>query len=598
MKTLFRLGLLLASLIALAMPARGQDAYNTPAWHAWMHEANTSEDPRMQEAYGIVASWSNQPGIYGLWDYFHAVMLEDDQPAAAAAKYAEAIETSNSFMTYGPGGNYTHQSQWWAILNGRLQSRLTAAQSAAWRDAQIARCKDAMGWGQWGPVTRLGDSDMVEGAWGMIFTTDVIMGTDFYTLNSANATDGTDWVGCSWKEMDALVAKLCRNAKRGGENWEGTQYGLGTAREIAFTVGVVGINHPRLHPDIREYVLAAGANQPWVLTPGLQDKVFWGDNEGHRSLHGHYRGPLLDVLASVTGDPTGDLLAMSKRIYVPDSASWIAYHHSILTTDPRSRPLVPVVNEPVGFLDTGVGLSVHRGPSRLVQSYAPVPMSGDANEYIDHQMAQWNARWWQGGSWLLDSIMSYMPWSRCHNGSECYGFQPPYGVKVNYSRETATGFEAEYEAAEPPVLPGWDPASPFIRKWTRNTTLADGRMVFRDRIDATDPGTMPKMDRRGAGAESLYAARIAPVAQFFHAPPGRAVTAIPNGFTWQNAAGVEMKLLTNATVRSTATAVHEVNVGTYMEESELGGTIMQLGAEWDVTTVVGLASDTLSLIHI
>jgi hypothetical protein len=309
--------------------------------------------------------------------------------------------------------------------------------------------------------------------------------------------------------------------------------------------------------------------------------VQWGDEEHPHALSAYYRAPLYHVLYGLGFDPSGHLLHLAKVIQQRvDSAFWIAHQHSLLTFDPSLLPVEPQVVSPLGLRQSANGLVLYRTATDLVQVFCPVPVN------VDHQMVQWDVRWYSNGAWRLDHPIGYMPTSRTLNGSECYGFTPPItGVTAS---QTPGGFVVGMHAQHPSVLPGWDPPPPFVHDWQRFLTFQDGKLTVRDLIDADHP---TRLDRLYGGQET-FDARIAPLAQFWHAPPGSAVTATPGGFTWQDRSGRQVELMTDAPIRSLANAEFGVNIGTYMEPTEAGGTIIQLGAESEIISSLCLSQVT------
>jgi hypothetical protein len=581
--------LLTLALCLIALPAWGQDALDTPEFRQrlrglnnsshWADKSWAADIMRLSAANGPEVSESTP--WFWRWDYFAAVMLEDDDEATSEAKYQEAIATADAWMRAAPVGYYAHGPQFYAICYGRLVHKLTAQTEAAWRAAHDARVRHLMGWGAWGPRIRLGDSDATLGAFSLVTTTDLTFGSDYCSLQSANAVDGTDWVACSVAEMYAQILKW-RKTATGGEWIAGTGYNTGEVREIALTSGMLG---PDKYPELRSWLKESAVQHQWHLTPGLKPDgyTFWGDNQADRSLYPHFRGPLLHCLASLADEP-GNLLHVAQAIYPKLDA--FAGDCSILMLDPKRLPETPSVTFPTGLRTTGVGLVTYRTADTVAFVFCPVPVSGTIDGFTDHQMVQWNVGLWRDGAWRIDSASAYMPWSRNHNGSECYGFDPPYDKRIIATREIDGGFEVEMEAKDLENPPGYEPAPPFIRQMYRKIRYQHGQTEYTDRVDAVDPKTLKWFDHR-AYADYYYGRRIAPLAQFHHSPTEPQATA--DGFTWKDAAGDEVRLVTTAPIRSVVKAQPDVNLSPLTAASQAQGWIVQLGAEKEIVTLVGLA---------
>jgi hypothetical protein len=549
------------------------DFLDTPRWRAGMHALYSATHPDAVQWRNMVRFYSDslgaENGALALWDYLESVICEVGDPARSAQKMQEFIESSHAAMIAPPGENFTHNSYLYALTYSRAEQHLDPKRKAQWRAGQIDRCLRALGTNMWGVNVRVADSDLLVGAWAMILATDTALGTNLRNY----AAEGT-----SFSAMTAAVERYLQ-AAAGGEWIESTQYNLGTNREIATAIGFAGLAN---FPTIQNYLTELAEQCRWHHTPDLQDVVQWGDEEHPHALSAHYRAPLYHVLHGLGFDPSGHLLHLAKAIQPQvDSAFWIAHQHSLLTFDPSLLPAEPQVVPPLGLRQSANGLVLYRTATDLVQVFCPVPIG------VDHQMVQWDVRWYSKGAWLLDHPLGYMPTSRTQNGSECYGFTPPI-TGLEPALEYADGCFVRLSAKHPSVLPGWDPAPPFIHDWLRTVELAGGRIEVRDKIAAD----MPTRLDRFYGGQATFDGRVAPLAQFWHAPPGSVVQEVSGGFTWQDKAGRQVSLKTNATSASLVKAEIGVNVGTYMYPEESGGTIIQLGAESEIISSFGLAQVT------
>jgi hypothetical protein len=567
-------------LLALTAPAWGQqpDAFDTPQWHAQMRALNTSLHPDAVQWANAIRYYSSAEG-FAVWDYFHAAMVAVDDPALSDAKMDEFIAASDAWMSDQTiHHHYTHGAYQYAYIYSRVKAagRLTPELDARWSAAMKLKAAHVV----WhdptlGTTTRREDSDMAVGHWALALTTDHVLGTNYL------GTPG----GVRIAEAVALYVDASSN----GEWIESTEYNLLTVRELLTAAGFVGLDK---HPKIKAFVRATGEQHRWHHTPEpIPRTVYqWGDNERHGSPVPYWRCPLYYTIQALGGDPDGHLLHLAKAMQPQvDSAFYHAHDHAIASGfDPRNLPEAAKVVHPVGVRQNKNGLTLFRTPDTLVAVFNPVYF---APWYVDHQMQSWDWVEYRNGEWKQGHPISYMPWSRNNNGSEAHGFSQPPTRSTGEAKLIEGGFEIELKASGPPVIGGYDPPPGFITDWTRKHVYKNGVMATTDRLAAVPPIPWWSYYAIGVNYDWIQQQKLAPLAQFFHAPPGREVTQIDGGFTWLTESGLPRKLLTNAPQLSTAPVLIGTNIGTYVDPSQEGGTLMQLGAEYEITTVTGDADN-------
>jgi hypothetical protein len=588
-------------LLALTAPAWGQDALDTPAWRQGLRNARGTFNSTSATQFAGMVEHFSAAGVdtgygFGWWDYLYAVMLEDDLDRATDAdrkseiaeqirsKYREAIQSLHADMTTTAMHQYTHEGYSYPLSYMRLKPYLTADERTAWEDGLKRKAEYVLGWGPWGPSTRLDDTDMLVGHWGLVVNVDLALGTTYCTLQAANAEDGTSWVGCSVSEMQAQLDR-CLDAAKGGVWVESEAYNLTTNRTLLMSAAIGGIDR---YPKIKQHLLDLGEQYRWHHTPDLKDIVQWGDEEHPHQFTLHHRIPLYHVIAGLGGDPSGKLLHLAKALQpTPDSAFWISHADSLLTCDPARLPELPVVEHPVGVRQAANGLLIHRTPESVVSVFCPNNVI--AGGWVDHQMTQWNLTWWHRGSWLVPSVTGYAPWSKNHNGSEGYGLQLCLDKRMLPATITPQGFRVEMETWGPHVWQYLYEPPPSFTRMRRRVVEFDGRgFTVEDDVDQVDPRTLPNYQNYG-GSKSVIENALAPLEQFWHTSPGSIPKPNAGGFDWLAVGGTPMELKTDAPIRQTEQVLIGTNVGQWVGPSEEGGYLMRLGAEKRIVTRIGLA---------
>jgi hypothetical protein len=587
--------ILTLALCIITLPAWGQDALDTLAWRKGLHEARTASHPWLQIVEQYAAAGIDTGYGFGWWDYLHAVALEADLDAAPdteskraiadqiRAKYREAILSLDADMTSTAMHQYTHEGYSYPLTYMRLKAYLTAEERAAWEAGLKRKAEYVIGWGPWGPNTRVDDTDMLVGHWGLVINVDMALGTTYSTLHSANAVDGTGWVGCSVPEMAARLNQ-CLDAAKGGEWIESSAYNLTTNRTLLMSAAVNGMDR---HPRIKQYLADVGEQFRWHHTPDLKDVVQWGDEEHPHTFGLYHRLPLYYVIAGLGGDPNGHLLNIAKTLQPkPDSAFWISHGDALLTFDPARLPETPVVEHPTGLRQSANGLVIYRTPDTLATVFCPTNVVPGG--WVDHQNNQWNVTLWHKGEWILSHPIAYMPLPKNHNGSEGHGLALCLDKRMLPAVKTDKGFRVEMETWGPHVWQYlWEPPPSFTVMRRRVVEFDGAGFAVEESADQTDPRSLAHYQNYGGSRTSIEAA-LAPLEQYWHAPPGSEPQATTTGFSWLTAAGVRMQLTTDTPLRK-AERVDRTNVGTYIGDGELGGWLLRLGAERKIVTRIGLA---------
>jgi hypothetical protein len=545
-------------LLALTLPAWGQ--LDTPEWRKTLRELHAAQHPWAMEVARQSAKppetdpnnqwqhWSDAK-----WDFIYAVMLEEADHPKSLAKFREAVETwgSNAVSTERIKWlKFTHDGYWYPILHKALLPYVPEADKQAWIDGLDAKAR-------WATGMRLSDSDQFVGCYGLIEGTDVVLGTNYLP---------EEWV--------VKKQEYVRTAA-GGEWHESSQYNPTTMFTLLSGCAAVGWDR---HPDVKALLPDLAEQARWHITPDYKEAVSWGDDEFPHVLMPWSRLPYLMFLAKLANKP--ELNHLVAKIGYDNGWFGINGESILLLVDPRDIPDEPVYEHPTGLRQTNVGLLIYRTPDTLVQVFNHNLVMSN---FVDHRMAQWAVRVWYRGDWVTDHPIGYMPWSRNFTGSECYGFPGPDDRRMLPAKLIDGGFEVEIAAKGPPgIYWGWETPTVTIDQWTRKHRFTGRKLETTDEVTILGQ-PIPPPDVKSYGWW-YWNQRIAPLAQFWHAQ--REVAATASGFTWLSRGGTPMRLTTDAPIRTTAKVELGTNVGVYVPPPELGGTLMQLGADKTITTAI------------
>lgn len=545
------------ALLALAAPASAQ--LPSAAQRKVLSELGRQQHPWAMLERSL-ASNPNTYGSHGQHDIVCALLFPDE----AREWKLEAAKKYSPLVTTPPNGdmNFTRECGWelpWAYSIYR--DVLTPDERAAYEAGLRAWTEHVMGYGTWGPQTRLADSDVVHGHIPLIHGVDLVLGTNYRGLNAGDLFPGTaNFVAVSYGQMrDAQKRSLRAELK--GVLEESSGYNKGTAQLILMGDAACGLDN---YPEVKAWMPDLAETLQWDMTPDRKGHIEWGDVESPHSLHLHALLPLMYQVCGLGGDRDGRLLNLAASLDMSDGLWWAAGWRALLVFDPRTLPAQPRYEAPQGLRVTRDHVT-YRTPETLLHVFAAA-LTG-----LDHEMSQPEVRLWHKGDWLLDSPRGYQPWPTNQNAGLVFGLGPVADRGLRSAELIDGGCKVVLEAKGPRYLPPyWDAPPSYIDSWTQTITLAPSKLTRSDHFQGSKPA---RLDRYYPAERDALESSPA-LQQLWHTPPGSTPSPIDGGFAWLSRGGTAMKLTSNRGGK-VERAELGTNVGTYVEDSECGGWLIR-----------------------
>lgn len=544
-----------------------------PAWGQLPTPAAARALPQLRDhEWGklclTMAEWPG--GAYGDRGQHDLMMALLDPANSLAWKLKAATKYAPSIMTPPNGDmNFTREFGWelpWAYSIYR--DVLTPDEVYAYEAGLKAWTEHVMGWGAWGPQTRLADSDVVRGHIPLIHGVDLAIGTSYRSLNPGDLFPGTaKFVAVSYGQMREVQKHGLRPELKGVLG-ESSEYDKGTSQLTLMGAVACGIDN---YPEVQAWLPLLAESLQWEMTPDLKQRIQWGDVQKPRDLEIHALLPLMLQVIGLGGDKDGKLAHLAATLLQTQRPYDLAVnlYRPMLVLDPRTLPAVPRYESPTGLRVTRDHV-VYRTPDTLWHVFAAAPTG------LDHQMSQSECKLWHNGKWILDSPRAYAPWPTNQNASLVYGLEPAMDRGLRSAELIDGGAKVVLETKGPRFPPGWDhqagtttPFPNYIDSWTQTLTLTPGKLTRADRFLGSKP---TRLDRYPAWEKAAVESSPA-LQQLWHAPPGSTPKPIDGGFTWL-CGDVPLMLTSTRKGRIEQTAIG-TNLGTYVEPSEEGGWLMR-----------------------
>jgi hypothetical protein len=541
------------ALLLAALPAWGQ--LPTPAMRAAL--------PHLREhQWGQLELRFTAPGTYGNYGQHELLMSfldpkhSRDWKLAAAAKYAPLVLSPPD-----SNRNFTREYGWempWAF--SVYQDVLEPMERDAHAAGLKAWTEKVMSYGDWGPQTRLMDSDVVHGHIPLIHGTDLALGTNYCSLNPGDFFPGTtNTVAVSYGQMREAQRHNLR-AELKGVLQESSGYNLGTAQLTIIGSASCGIDN---YPEVKEWLPWLAETLQWDMTPDLKERLEWGDVEGPHNLHAHALLPLMYMVIGLGGDHDGKLLELAASLELPENLAWATQYRSLLCFDPRKLPAQPAYESPVGLRVTR-DHAIYRTPDTLFHVFAA------AQTGLDHEQRQPEVRLWHKGNWILDSPRGYMPWPKNQNGALAFGMPQMIDRGLNSADVIDGGCKVVLESkGQWYGQPYYEPPPSFVDSLRTTLALQPGSLKANVRLEGSKPTRLDRYyahDR--ATLESSPALQV-----LWHTPPGSEPKPIDGGFTWLAKGGMPVSVTSNRSARIEQAKIG-TNIGSYLEPSEEGGWIV------------------------
>jgi hypothetical protein len=546
--------LLALALLILPLPAWGQ----LPTPEAAKALPRLADHPWAQ----ITRQLADDPHTYGGHGQHDLLMSFVDPANARDWKLKAATKYAPLVLSPPPGDrNFTREYGWelpWAYSIYR--DVLTPDEVYAYEACLKAWVECILGFGTWGPETRLDDSDVVHGHIPFIHGTDLALGTRYCELNPGDLFPGTaKFVAVSYGQMRDCQRKNLR-AELKGVLQESSGYNPGTAQLTVVGAAACGIDN---YPEVKEWLPWLAETLQWDMTPDLKERLEWGDVEGPHNLHLHALLPLMYQVCGLGGDRDGKLLHLVASLKMPDGLWWANGYRAMLCFDPRTLPAKPSYDAPTGLRQTR-DHAIYRSADTLWHVFAAAPTG------LDHQMSQPECRLWHKGRWILDSPRAYQPWPTNQNASLAFGLEPMPDRGLRSAELIDGGAKVVLETKGPRYAqPYWDAPPSYVDRWTQTLTLSPGKLTRADRFEGSKP---TRLDRYYAH-ERVAVESSPALQQLWHTPPGSTPKPIDGGFSWL-CGDVPLKLTSNRAGRAERVAIG-TNIGSYVEPSEEGGWLIR-----------------------
>ncbi|MBX9625357.1 MAG: hypothetical protein K2X82_16240, partial [Gemmataceae bacterium] len=558
-------------------PTIGWTPYQQAVWnrmkaegHPWYKMAISLANATgtRAEQYGDIGSWATL-----------AYQMTGD--AAYAQKAWAKIRPK---ITVDPGSaNYIRQTfLQYARFYDWLSPGLTAGQKAEY----------AAGLNRWAEYSlgintpkytggfRVGDSDQTIGQYFGLAFTDLALGTNWLSRSAGTLpVGGLTATGSDPTTVRNAVAGYVQKSA-GGEFLESTEYNLGTLQLLFQGVqGVRTATGKDYFPEVTALIPQVARAQLYSLTPDLRDSFQWGDTEKPGALELYYRGSLLGTLAGLTRDDPavgpyvqGAFNALGAKYGLTGYGSMAPLEVGVFGfVDPYApakdwRGALPAGltavagGQGIGYFRDGWGAD-----GALLATQMPTRIS------VDHEVAGFgDFRLYRKGEWAVNHPLGY---GGVAVGGDVMNTLLVAGLSSMYQRgvvaaETGANGAYQYSAgttggAYYNPYGYYAPPPAFLREWTRSTFYlpsADGRsstVVLFDRVNATDPRSLPKYDRYAAAERSRIEKAPALVQWQINAPVAPTVTA--GGLSWATAGGQQVQVSTLTAAPQTTTVVRQAD---------------------------------------
>lgn len=505
---------------------------------------------------------TRQNTVEGKYDSFgqHDLIMAYAEPNERRKWLISAATKFKPIIFKPPTGdtNFTREYGWeMSFMYEHVKEVLTDDERAAWESSLKQHAEFVMGQGQWGPRTRLEDTDTVIGHIALIKGVDRVLKTGYTTREPSTHPE----IVVSYSMMIAARRKMIAFAK-GGEWPESDEYNLGTLQILLMGELVNG----ELAPEVDEWLPELATQLRWHITPDLKAAVQWGDSEHPHDLVLRVRIPLMLQVISAGGDKDGKLLQLVAALLpsLPDNTFWNTMWRAMWLFDPKALPEFPQVEHPLGLRIANNGLIIYRTLNTVLQVYAATVT------HYDHQINQWDTRLWQNGDWILDSPRCYAPWTSTANAGLVYGLALQPDREIKSVDRTQDGCIVVLTTKGPRYPGAWEEPPSYTELWSQTITLAGNSLKRIDQFQGSKPTNLQRYQEW-----EKTAIESSPVLQqLWHTPPGSEPTAIDKGFTWLSRNETKMKLTSNR-VGTIERAIIGVNLGQYAVPSEGGGWLIR-----------------------
>jgi hypothetical protein len=526
------------ALLILALPAWGQ--LPNPA----MREALPQlRDHEWGQLCATMADWPG--GAYGDFGQHDLTLyLMGDKPRARRAldKFKPLLAAPSDRNTSREFGLMV------PCFYGWLKAEMTDAERTDWEAGLHAWAKMIVGYHQWGPETRLDDSDVLLSHYTTLKAIDKQLVATYCDLEPAKAM----------REQFKRIMLLAR----GGVLPESSEYNIGTTQLLILGCAAVGLDE---YPEVRDWLPELAAQMQWEVLPDLSQGVQWGDVQKPRSLEPYARIPLMLQVCGLGGDKDGRLLQLAATLLQKQKTGDL-YHNlyrAMWCFDPRTLPATPRYEAPTGLRVTRDHV-IYRDRETLWHVFAAAPTG------MDHGMSQPECRLWHKGRWILDSPRAYQPWPTNQNASLAFGLEPMADRGLRSAELIDGGAKVVLETKGPRYLPPyWDAPPSFVDRWQTTLTLQPGSLRGNVLFEGSEP---TRLDRYYAHERAAIESSPA-LQQLWHTPPGSTPKLIDGGFSWL-CGDVPLTLTSNRAGRAERVAIG-TNIGSYVEPSEEGGWLIR-----------------------
>ncbi|MBX9581577.1 MAG: hypothetical protein K2X87_14850, partial [Gemmataceae bacterium] len=570
------------------------------AWAGLLAAEATAPSPTGRDP---VLGWT--PHQQAVWDrmraddhpWYRLAISNADKTGTSAERYADIGNWAT--LAFQMTGDRTYADKAWAKIRPTItaepqnanqvrQQFMQYAQFYDWLSPALTagqRAEYAAGlnrWAEWSlgigtrPYVggfRLTDSDQTIGQYFGLAFTDLALGTDWLGRSAGTLpVGGLTATGADLSTARNAIDYYARMAA-GGEFIESTDYNLGTLQLLLLgTRGVrtaTGADH---FPEVSRLVPQLALAQVYALTPDLESAYKWGDTEHPGDLLLNRRAALLGTLAVMTRDDP----AVGPYVQQTFNAILAKYGETgygasapldtigLAVVDPYAAAADPAAL-PAGYNAPGQGVTYFQDRQAPGGGLFAAHLPG--RSAVDHEVSGFgDFGVYRGGEWAVSHPSGYAGpavsgeamnsllvagLSSARARGQVAAEADPAG---GYAYAAGTTGGAYYPAGY------YQPPPDFLREWTRSLFYlpsADGTsatVVNFDRVDASDPQSLPRYDRYRAADRAKIEAAPALAQWIIHAPV--APTVAPGRLSWSTAGGQQVRVdsltaapLTTAVVR-------------------------------------------------
>jgi hypothetical protein len=411
---------------------------------------------------------------------------------------------------------------------------------------------------------RVADSDQTVGQYFGLAFTDLVTGSHWLDQVSRDAArtpiGGLIATGVNRATVRNAIADYARLAA-GGEWIESADYNIGTLQLLL--MGVAGVRTATgkdYFPEVTRLIPEMALAQIYALTPDLKSAAQWGDTEHPHDLMLFKRISLLSCLAGLTrGDPhVGPRMngVVKELVETYGARGYLSAEPWEVSQFYWYDPYAPAADWrtlPPGHAAAGRGVTYFRDGSGSGGALFVADMPNRVR--VDHEITAFgDFQLYRKGEWAVTHPLGYgntavsgeaansMLIAGLSSMADRRHLATEFGPAGAYAYAVGTTGGAYYDQ------PYYDPPPAFLREWTRSLFYlpsADGKsstVIAFDRVNVTDPRTLPKYDRYRAADRARIESAPALAQWQIHSPVMPTLTA--DGLYWDTAGGQRVQVST------------------------------------------------------